>query len=398
MITMNSSPTPRGPNRSTTRRRGGFTLIELLISVVVFGVVVTGAIAFMSTQNSAFTRGSDRMSALRNVRYAISTIETDLTTAGTNVVPGQPGVIYAGDDVIAFSADYTSNVVNDVSAVFVNPSLPTGVVTAPRTAVSIPNSTESWPDTVYEQSGVNSPAEMIIFYFALDTTTTRTDDYMLYRQINSDTPEVVARSLLKVGSEPFLSYRQLILDRTGTGRMQEMPDSLLPVFHEAPFNGSAADTGQSARIDSIRAVKINLAAYNRRSASGDTSTVSLSRTVDLPNAGMSVLQTCGDEPILGQAITATATVVDGSPAVDLAWTAAVDETGGEGDVVRYVIWRRVVGEDWADPFLSIPAGQATYTYQDLTVSAGTTYQYGLAAQDCTPSLSTRTEAVPVVIP
>src|SRR5690606_17191148 len=125
-------------------------------------------------------------------RYAVGALETDLTTAGTNVPAGQPPVVFAGDDAFAFTADYTSNVVGDVSAVYIDPSAPSGLVAAPRSGVTIPNAGWSWPDTTYEQSGVNSPAELIVFWFAPDSTTDRSDDYRLYRQVNSGSPELVA--------------------------------------------------------------------------------------------------------------------------------------------------------------------------------------------------------------
>jgi hypothetical protein len=86
--------------------------------------------------------------------------------------------------------------------------------------------------------------------------------------------------------------------------------------------------------------------------------------------------------------------------VDLAWNAATDETGGEKDVQRYVIWRRLNTElAFGDPYLSIPpAGLATYGHTDRDVVSGSTYIYGLAAQDCTPLTSTRVESFQVNIP
>ena len=74
--------------------------------------------------------------------------------------------------------------------------------------------------------------------------------------------------------------------------------------------------------------------------------------------------------------------------MNLSWGRAVDEGGGENDVTRYVIWRRPTAvADWGDPYLSIPGGQSSYTYQDQAVSSGDQLIYALAAQDCTPLLS-----------
>jgi hypothetical protein len=111
----------------------------------------------------------------------------------------------------------------------------------------------------------------------------------------------------------------------------------------------------------------------------------------MPNAGLGVFGTCGDPPILGTPITA---VVEPLPlgagnGVRLTWNPATDETGGEQDVVRYVVYRQAgaMTPDWGDPLFSIPAGLPSYSFLDQTVEAGTSYTYALAGQDCTPSLS-----------
>jgi hypothetical protein len=84
----------------------------------------------------------------------------------------------------------------------------------------------------------------------------------------------------------------------------------------------------------------------------------------------------------------------------LRWNAAVDEAGGERDVTRYVIFRRLVTDlAWGDPYLSIPpAGAPTYLYNDGAVTSGATYVYGLAAQDCTPTNSSLASSAAVTIP
>ena len=85
--------------------------------------------------------------------------------------------------------------------------------------------------------------------------------------------------------------------------------------------------------------------------------------------------------------------------MDLAWDASTDEGGGEDDIVRYVLFRRETSETtWDEPYLSIPAGESTYTYQDADVEPGTSYRYAIAAQDCTPTLSSMSPGVDVTIP
>jgi hypothetical protein len=125
----------------------------------------------------------------------------------------------------------------------------------------------------------------------------------------------------------------------------------------------------------------------------------LSRLIRMPNAGLAQQNTCGDEPLLGTGLTAALTVVNGAPAVSLTWAQATDEAGGERDVIRYVLWRKhPTDPDWGDPYLSIPAGNPTPFYQDQAVVSGEQYQYALAAQDCTPSLSTLATSGTVTVP
>ena len=380
-------------------RTGGFTLIELLIVSVIFGIVITGALGFMTMQHTAFTKGADRLMTLQNLRYAYQTLEIDLTALGSNVPEGQPAMVLADDDVIAFTGDFTSNLVNDVSAVYIDPDAPSGLVQAPRSQIQIPNSPFSWPDTTYRApGGTPSMAEFIIYFFEPDGTTPRDDDYVLKRQVNDASPEVLARNLLKQGDTPFFRYFR---ERTYTSQSSELDsiaDSDLPLFHSVDIHGSTADTANSARGDSIRAVRVSFRSTNGRPGSAEWF-ADLSRVIDLPVAGLSIAMTCGDQPILENPLAVQVVTIDDVRVIRLDWPAATDESIGEQDVIRYVLYRREVPNngDWGDPFLSIPAGAAPYTYQDATVQVGATYQYAHAAQDCTPSLSPLSQAQQITV-
>ncbi len=378
----------------------GMTLIELLIALTVFGVVITISVAFITHENAAFQSAVTRLVALRNARYAISTLDENLETLGTDVPTEQPSFLYGDTDAIAFSANYATNIADDPFAVFYDPKAPNGQVSAPAGPIAIPTTSDETPDTTYEAApGVRSPAEIILFYFEPDTSTARTDDYILYRQVNDGTPEAVARNLLRDGSKPFFSYERFAVDSEGQDVLALVPDSLIPIIHTAKIHLSPADTGRSALADSIRAVLVSLQATNGLTGAAERR-VTLSRLIPLPNAVLGKMATCGSPPILGVSLTARAdTLSDGAPAVTLTWNPAVDEVGGEKDVVRYVIWRRDNGAtSWGDPYVAVPAGKSSYSYQDGAVIPGTTYQYGLAAQDCTPSLSTIAASSPVTIP
>jgi hypothetical protein len=247
-------------------------------------------------------------------------------------------------------------------------------------------------------AGLNSPAETIIYFFVSDSTTTRTDDYILFRQVNQQAPELVARNLLHTGSRDFFRYFRRKTPLNAPAYVDTVPTSQLPMRHSVAWHGSPADTGASGRVDSLRGVELNFTVTNGKSGT-DERTLSLSRTIRFPNAGLAVRRTCGDAPILGVGLAAAGLVIGGNPAVQLTWSPATDEQAGEKDVELYVIWRRVLGDpEWGTPYLSIPAGQASYIYQDVDVTSGTTYEYALAAQDCTPLASVLTQSAPVLVP
>lgn len=385
-----------------TRNDQGMSLIELLIAVLIFGVVIAGAVGFMAQQNSAFHRGMDMMRALQNGRYAMQSLETNLITLGTNLPNQQPALILADDNVIAFNADFASNVENDVFASYIDVDAPTGQVTALRPSISIPNSTYTYPSILYTTTaGTASPGETIIFYFVTDTTTDRTDDYALYRKVNRASPELVARSLLPASDgAPFFRYYRRRDFTSQASQIDTVPMVRLPVFHTSPIHGSPADTGSFALADSIRAVEVAFRSSNGLEGDNER-TVEVSRVITFPNAGFGTFSTCGDEPQLGTGLTAALVALGGGEVgIQLTWLPATDETAGETDVARYVIYRQVdvLTGDWGDPYLSLPAGQPDYLYVDEAVESGKSYTYALAAQDCTPMLSPLATSSTIVVP
>ena len=97
-------------------------------------------------------------------------------------------------------------------------------------------------------------------------------------------------------------------------------------------------------------------------------------------------------------MTATSTGIVGAPKITLTWTPATDETGGEKDVEKYVIYRRLQAGTFDDALQSIPAGQASYTFNDVSVVSGNTYVYQVTALDCTPLESSPSTTAAVLVP
>ena len=386
--------------RAAPRPAAGFTLVELLVALVVFSAVMAGTLGFLRSQGRAMSLGSDRMNAVQNLKFALSTIEQRLRAAGANLPGAQPAIIYAGRNVVAFNADYATNVPNDPFAIYYDPDVPAGAVTALTKAqrITLPLTTVGYPDTSYTTGGINSPAETMIFFVAPDSTTARGDDYILFEQVNGGPPDMVSRNIIGSPTTVYFDYYRLA-SVAGTLSIDSLPAARLPLVHTVPIHLAPADTGAAAVIDSIRGIRVTFTVTNGLSGAAERR-YTLVRFMELPNIGIASRRTCGDAPILGTALTASSiTQTDGTPAVRLAWNAATDEYAGEKDVVQYVIWRkRITDLTWGTPYLSLPAGSPTYLYDDAAVTSGATYQYQLAAADCTPSSSPTTTSAAVTIP
>lgn len=375
------------------RDRRGLTLPELLVSLTVFSIVMSGAIGFLITQQKAFQRGTDDLAASQNLSFGLTSLAQEIRAAGGNVPAGQPNIVYAGGSAFSFNADLTSNVANDPFAIYIDVDAPAGQVTSLRLAdqITVPGSSpaRTWPLQNYNApDGTASTAETVTFWFTPDDETARTDDFRLMHQVNAGSPELIARNILAPAdtSASFFRYTYLQTPAVGRQTLQPVPTAWLPI--------TFADT--LGRQDSIRAVRISYRVTNGLSG-GLERIQAIDFAVGLPNVGVTRLQQCGDAPVYSGAVTA---VWDSALAgVVLGFPSSVDENSGEGDVQRYVVWRRLSSAaDWGDPMLSIPTGDSSYTYLDGDVTSGETYQYATAAQDCTPRLSSQLVSSAVSIP
>ncbi len=379
-----------------TRARG-FTLMEMLVSLVVVGIVMSSAVWFFRGISRAVGGAADRMDTMQNLRYALSTLDRDLRNAGAGTTASQPTLVYVSASEVVFNADLVSRTAGSLTAVNYNPDADPNAVTAPTTAerFSVPTTAVVYPDTTYTTQGaIPSPAETVIYWFAPDTSTARPDDYALFRQVNGNAPEVVAHNLLPFPGRPFFDWQ-----RTDTiGSLSSVPAASLPLRHGVPIHGSLGDTGVASRIDSIRAVQVNVSATNGLTGAQQVLR-SLVTTIRIPNAGLTKQLSCGDAPIFGQPVNATFQGPADSPRIRLTWNPAPDETGGEKDVEKYVIYRRTTGSaGFSDALQSIPSGQATYQFDDTSVLNDSTYVYGVTALDCTPLESPVSVTAPVTVP
>ena len=376
--------------------RRGMTLPEMMIALTIFSIAMGGAMAFLSSQQKAFTKGSESLVATQNLSFGLTTLAQEIRTAGANVPGGQPSVVYAGTHSFSFNSDLTTNVDNDPFATYYDPDAPSGQVTSLRLAnqITVPGSdpARTWPLQDYfvlsGSTSIPSNAETITFWFELDTETTRADDYRLMRQVNNGAGQLLSRNILAPAdtSARFLSYRYLLTPTTGRQTLQPVPAAWMPVTF----------ANANSRQDSLRAVTITYRVTNGLTGTAER-IQGVSLTVGLPNVGLTRLQQCGDAPAYNGSFTATWNATD--LGVSLSFPASVDEASGEQDVVRYVVWRKLAAAtEWGDPFLSIPTGSTTYTYLDQAVDSAASYDYAVAAQDCTPRLSSQLTSATVSVP
>ncbi len=385
--------------RPSLRDRRGLTLVEMLVSMTVFLVVLAGTLKALSSQSSGFARGTDEMGIVQNLRFGVDLLTEEFRTAGANTPARQPSIVYAGRTSFSFNADLVSNLPGDISAIYVDPNAPAGQVTALSSlnTLTVPNSSPvfTYPKALYP----GSMAETISYWFRLDSTTTRPDDYLLFRGVNTAREEVVLRNVLPPTAGNFLRYYRVVAPAVGAPFLDTIPAAWYPLTHSAPNHGQLPDTGVVSRIDDLRAVELRYRITN--GASGAAERIREIQTIiPLHNVGIKKLQSCGDTPQFGQAVVATFNPVP-NPSINVSWNAAIDEmTGAEEDIIRYVIYRRVAPTiAWGDPYASIPSGTAPpYLFTDTDVLPGQSIEYAVEAQDCTPALSTRSFSAAVIVP
>jgi prepilin-type N-terminal cleavage/methylation domain-containing protein len=383
--------------------RAGLTLMEIMVAMTVTSVLIAATVPFFVAQARAVGQTAARTDAHHNARYAVNTVDRDLRVSGVGVVDAQPMIVYAGQSSITINADLVSHT-RDASAVYSDPDAPLEAVTSLGKAsrITLPlSATLGYPDTTYLQTpGVPSAAETISYWLSKDSLVTTATQYILWRRVNDTKARVVAKGFVLQPGQPAFRYYKA----DSIGRLVEIDQTTLPLHHSAPIHslttGLKPDVGKSAMTDSIRAVGVRLVGryFDKRRNREILDTAEA--LVRIPNAGLNRVATCGERPLFGQSVTAAFKVqATGEPSVQLDWTPAVDEAGGETDVERYTVYRRLASDLlFAEPVAIVPAGVAKYTYVDTDIQSGNEYVYGVSAQDCTPRNSGVSSTPTVVVP
>jgi len=370
---------PRERPAGASRRRG-MTLMEVMIAMVIMALVLGAAMSFFVGQSRSYSAAAKAFNQVQNVRFGADLLDQHLRAAGANTTPGQPPLVYLSDNAFAFNADYSDNVAG-TTAIYYNPGAPAletqGVLSANQFNLPGVTPAYTYPTVDYAIApGIPSPAELITFWFQIDSTSPVPGTYALYREVNNGAVEAVVRNILP-DTVPFFQYYKLVTNSvTGLQSLQLVTAPELPAAYT-----------NTLMIDSIRAVQVTY-----RVSNGDTGSAqriqSFSLTSALPNLANPSLQTCGNQPQPVPSVTATVSGALGTDSVTVTWNPSPDEWGGERDIMRYIVWRRLATDStWNSPFTSMPNGQTAYTFVDLTAPDNVGVEYAVSAQDCTPSFS-----------
>jgi prepilin-type N-terminal cleavage/methylation domain-containing protein len=387
--------------------RAGFSLVELLVTLIVMTLIMGTTVMFFRNQNTSFLKGSEKMDLLQNARYTVSQVERILRTLGAGVTGQQPMLVYGHNDVVAFNTDYDETDTTDYRwAVNFNASVVPAHAVAwlVSDATTIPTSSPSYtyPGQTYTQAnGAVSLAETKIFWFESDSTTTRSDDYILWERTNDGAPEYIARNVLAYPGRPFFEYLLARRLNTGLDTMIIATSGLLPLKRQWPQAGwTATDTANGIRPDSVKAIRVNIRITNGE-VGADERTRDFSQMIQVPNNGLPSPNVCGRSPFPPATFNAYVDITPGSGIVYFRWNRSADHGSGEYDVRQYIIWRRDdTATVWSDPLITVKADTTT-AYDSVAVGghvSGAAYDYAIAAQDCTPSVSTLLSVNSLVAP
>lgn len=375
----------------TLRMRRGFTLGELLISLTLTIAVFSAAVPFFTLQMRQMHQDMSRSDAQQTARFAQNMVDRELRNIGiavtsmqpTQGIPrNQPKIVQAHPFAVTFNSNLVAHDTVDMNAVYYDPNVPVSMTSALPAAgmVTLPLSSASYPDYVYrDQAGMISSAETISFWASLDSTASSSDHYVLFRRVNDGPVVVIARGLRVPAGEAMFQYRRVF----SNGTVDTIPMASLPILWNAA--GSLADSIRTVTM----AVRGVVAGFDLRNKAKNYERP-VSAQTNMPNLGLAQRNSCGDLPLNPGMPTATV-VLDpfgNTERINLQFSASGDEVTGEKDVDRYALFRRVAGDPWGEPFAVVGKAGGPYVYDDFDIHPGTTYQYGVAAQDCSPANST----------
>lgn len=373
-------------------RRAGFTLAELLLSITLTIAVFSAAVPFFTLQMRQLQQDLGRSDAQQTARFAQNMVDRELRNIGIAVTPmqpalgiprNQPKIVQAAAFAVTFNSNLVAHDTVDMNAVYYDPNVPANLTTAlPSTnMVGLPLSGPTYPDYVYrDNAGMMSMAETISYWATVDSTAGASDHYVVFRRVNDGPVQVVARGIKVPSGQAMFQYKRV----KANGSIDSVTTGSLPIY----WNSA------SGLADSIRTVTMSVrGVFQGYDLQNKTKTWerNVSTQTNMPNIGLSQRNSCGDIPLNPGTPTATIVldlVTGATERVRITFNKSNDETSGEKDVERYAVFRRLVGDAWEEPIAVVGKSGGPYLFEDFDIQAGNSYQYGVAAQDCSPANST----------
>lgn len=366
-------------------------MVEMIFAVSITVLVFSIAVPFFRAQTRAMDAGAGRMDAFQSARYAVWRIEQDLRLAGGDI--GQPVIVQAAPFAIAFNVNRQGRSTStDPNATAWDATLDTLTTQSwmVSRASALRTSSKTYPTAAYtDPSGATSKAETIQYFLLPDTTGGNTNLYVLYRRINDRDSTLVTRNLY-VSSDSSFFFEYFSTNAGGT--TAAIANANLPIYWDDTLG----------RADSITAVRVRATGRFWDSRNQQNVYRNLFVNVELRNAFRLASTRCGAVPSTPDSLGVTVETAPAGQKLDvrLDWSGVAGDSTAPKDVREYVLYKRRSGATSWTAFASRPARRAsTYRYQDFSIQSDTgTFQYGVAARDCSGVSTVRTGTSTVTIP
>lgn len=372
---------------SGRRTRRGFTLTEMIIATTMLGLFGASAITFYLHSLRSVTNTAGRNDAQQNASFALDFMSHDLRIAGTGIAPTQPLFIAATTTSLAFNADLiTYDTSAAASGTYYDPNVPDSLALAwqASSAQNLHGSAIAYPESTFHQSaGIISNAETVQFWLQADPTLT--NRYNLYRQVNGNSPYLLAKQIYYNPASSTAPFQYYYVNSKNA--LTLFPTARLPLYH------TPTTPSKQATLDSIREVRITLTGWFTDPHTNQNVYRTVNQEIQMPNTYMSRVAECNSPPGAIPSLSAAPSTA-GQDTVGLTWTPSPDDQAGKNTVRMYLIYRKkhsdttYVQLNSVTPQSPLPGH---YYYDDTQTGGGlqldTAYDYEVAARDCTPSMS-----------
>ncbi|HWZ59941.1 MAG TPA: prepilin-type N-terminal cleavage/methylation domain-containing protein [Gemmatimonadaceae bacterium] len=391
-------------------RRAGFTLAEVIISMTLLAIIGAAAVPFYLRSLRSVAATAGQQDAQQAASFSLDFVNHDLRLAGQGVVNGQPAIVQMHDSAVTFNANL---VTRDTSAATtgayvdpsVNDSLAMGMMSTKT--VKLPLTTQLYPLTTYYQTaGVLSDAETISFWVAKDTTTGAVSGtYALYRRVNTNAPQLVARDIVfrGAGTDPA-PFQYFVADPNFPNAVVPVKSVTTPHPYPFPLNWTTG-IGNDTLLENIITVRMSLTFQYTNPITKKITYRTVNEDIPLENGGLPNYSACPGPPAPPtgmQQYVATANTSAAKDSVIVSWNKSTDEAGGFKNVRFYMVYRKLdTATTWGTVLSTLTAFDSTrdtlLDYPPL-LTAPRYYIYGVVAENCTPQVSTVLQTTTPIFP